>query len=96
MGEQSASENKPKSIKLEHEIRQKRISELSEDIASCKETMVLLEQQKSKFVAVAKYLQAAELVQQVSENRNKMRDLQSELGKIQENERRGTRGTIPR
>ena len=55
-------------------------------VASFKQTMSLLEQQRSKFVSVRKYLQAAEIVQQVSESRKKMRDLQSELANIQKKE----------
>ena len=48
--------------------------------------MSLLEQQRSKFVSMGKYLQAAEIVQQVSESRKKLRDLQSELANIQKKE----------
>ena len=87
-GDQSEVERPIKKVKLESEIRQKRISEVSEDISSCQETISLLEQQRSKFVTVGKYLQAAEIVKQVSESRKKMRDLQAELAQLQKKETR--------
>lgn len=61
---------------------------MSEDIKSCHETMSLLEQQRSKFVTAQKYLQAAELVNQISSSRKKLRELQSELAQLQKKESR--------
>lgn len=73
----------PKRLKLVTEERQKRQSQLAEDIKSSTDTMKLLELQREKFVNAEKYLQAAEMVTQISECRTKLRGFQAELTKLQ-------------
>jgi hypothetical protein len=73
----------PKRLKLVTEECQKRQSQLAEDIKSSTDTMKLLELQREKFVNAEKYLQAAEMVTQISECRTKLRRFQAELTKLQ-------------
>ena len=57
----------PKRLKLVIEERQRRQAKLAEDIKSSTDTMKLLELQREKFVNAEKYIQAAEMVTQISE-----------------------------
>ena len=75
-------EKKPKILNVTEE-RQKRQSQLAEDIKSSTDTMKLLQLQREKFVNAEKYLQAAEMVTQISECRTKIRRFQAELTKLQ-------------
>ena len=54
-----------------------------EDMTSATDTIKLLELQRSKFVTGEKYLQATEVVSQITEWRGKQRKLQAELSKLQ-------------
>lgn len=74
-------ETAEKKTKVVKEVRDKGIVVIQEDIASCKETIQLLEQQRNKFVTSEKYLQAAEIVEQVKNKRKDMRELELELAK---------------
>lgn len=80
-----------KKNKVVKEVRDKRITALQEDIASCKETITLLEQQRNKFVTTEKFIQAADIVDQVKNKRKDMRDLELELGKLQKAEARSVK-----
>ena len=84
-------ETAEKKTKVVKEVRDKRIVVIQEDIASCKETIKLLEQQRNKFVTSEKYLQAAEIVEQVKNKRKDMRELELELAKLQKAEARSTK-----
>ena len=55
----------------------------TEDIRGVPDTIKLLELQRGKFVTAEKYLQAAEVVKQITECRGKQRKLQAELTKLQ-------------
>lgn len=69
--------------KLVCDQRQRRTEELVEDMKSATDTIKLLELQRGKFVTGEKYLQAAEVVSQITEWRGKQRKLQAELSKLQ-------------
>lgn len=62
---------------------QRQTEELVEDMTSATDTIKLLELQRSKFVTGEKYLQATEVVSQITEWRGKQRKLQAELSKLQ-------------
>lgn len=72
-----------KRSKLVTEQRQQRTQEITEDIQSVSDTVKLLELQRGKFVTAERYLQAAEVVKQITECRAKKRKLQTELAKLQ-------------
>ena len=78
----------PKRMKLAQEIRKRRVDEISEDLVSANDTVSMLEKQRQKFAGVGKYIQAAEMIQQISEQRKKVRNLQLELAKLQKKETR--------
>ena len=78
-------------VKIMKEIRQKKMDDLREDIESCKQTISLLGQQRSKFVAAEKFIQAADIVEQVKNQRKKSRELELELGKYEKAEARSTK-----
>ena len=61
--------------KLVCDQRQRRTEELVEDMKSATDTIKLLELQRGKFVTGEKYLQAAEVVSQITEWRGKQRKL---------------------
>lgn len=82
-GEQKYPSKESKRVKLATEQRQVRIAQLNEDVKSCADTIKLLELQRAKFVNAEKYLQAAEMVTQISESRTKLRRFQAELSKFQ-------------
>ena len=77
----------PKRMKLAPEIRKRRVDEISEDLASANNTLSI-EKQQQKFAGVGKYIQAAEMIQQISEQRKRVRNLQFELAKLQKKETR--------
>ena len=58
-------------------------------VTSATDTIKLLELQRSKFVTGEKYLQAAEVVFQITEWRGKQRKLQAELSKLQKADAQG-------
>ena len=82
-GDGKETRDTTKHVKLVTEERHKRQSQLAEDIKSSTDTMKLLELQIEKFVNAEKYLQAAEMVTQISDCRTKLRRLQAELTKLQ-------------
>ncbi|XP_068758108.1 uncharacterized protein [Montipora capricornis] len=70
------------------EMRQRKINELHEDIQVCKESISLLEKQRSKFATAEKFIQAADVVEQIKTHRKKMRELELELAKHEKAESR--------
>ena len=82
-GNEKETKGATKHLKLVTEERQKRTLQLTEDIKGSMDTIKLLELQREKFVNAEKYLQAAEVVTQISECRTKLRRLQAELTKLQ-------------
>jgi len=86
-----SGETEKKKNKTVKEVRDNRIFALREDIASSKETIKLLEQQRNKFVTSENFLQAAEIVDQVKNKRKDIRELELELGKLQKAEARSTK-----
>ena len=85
---QKASGSENQQAKVMKEIRQRKINELREDIESCKETISLLQKQRSKFVSAEKFIQAADVVEQVKTHRKKMRESEMELAKHEKAESR--------
>ena len=75
-----------KKVKTVKEVRDRRITALREDIVYCKQTISLLEQQRSKLVTAEKFIQAADIVDQVKNKRKHMKDLELELGKLEKAE----------
>ena len=73
---------------ITQEMRQKKINELQEDIQACKESISLLEKQRSKFATAEKFIQAAGVVEQIKTHRKKMRELELELAKHENPESR--------
>lgn len=82
-GDEKMAKEGAKRQKLLFDQRQRRTEELVEDMTSATDTIKLLELQRSKFVTGEKYLQAAEVVSQITEWRGKQRKLQGELSKLQ-------------
>ena len=80
-----------KKVKTVKEVRDRRITALREDIVYCKQTISLLEQQRSKLVTAEKFIQAAAFVDQVKNKRKHMRDLELELGKLEKAEARSAK-----
>lgn len=69
-------------------MRQRKINELREDIQSCKESISLLEKQRRNFATAEKFIQAADVVEQIKTQRKKMRELELELAKHEKAESR--------
>lgn len=82
-GDEKMDKEAAKRQKLVCDQRQRRTEELVEDMKSTTDTIKLLELQRGKFVTGEKYLQAAEVVSQITEWRGKQRKLQAELSKLQ-------------
>ena len=82
-GDEKMDKEAAKCQKLVCDQRQRRTEELVEDMKSATDTIKLLELQRGKFVTGEKYLQAAEVVSQITEWRGKQRKLQAELSKLQ-------------
>ena len=61
---------------------------MQEDIEACKESISLLENQRSKFATAEKFIQAADVVEQIKTHREKMRELELELAKHEKAESR--------
>ena len=82
-GDEKMAKEGAKRQKLLFDQRQRRTEVLVEDMTSATDTIKLLELQRSKFVSGEKYLEAAEVVSQITEWRGKQRKLQAELSKLQ-------------
>ena len=82
-GDEKMAKEGAKRQKLLFDQRQRRTEVLVEDMTSATDTIKLLELQRSKFVTGEKYLQATEVVSQITEWRGKQRKLQAELSKLQ-------------
>ena len=80
-----------KKVKTVKEVQDRRITALREDIVYCKQTISLLEQQRSKLVTAETFIQAADIVDQVKNKRKHMRDLELELGKLEKAEARSAK-----
>lgn len=78
-------------VNVMKEVRQKGMVDLREDIDSCKQTISLLEQQRMKFVSAEKFIQAADIVEQVKIKRKKTRELELELEKYEKSEARSAK-----
>ena len=72
-----------KRIKLSSEVRERRIDEVQSDIATDKDTIVLLQKEKQKCVNMSKFGRAAEINEQISRHRKSMCDNQQILAKLQ-------------
>ena len=88
---QKITESDVRRVNVMKEVRQQRMVDLREDIDSCKQTTSLLEQQRVKFVSAEKFIQAADIVEQIKNKRKKMRELELELGKYEKSEARSAK-----
>ena len=88
---QKATGSEVQRVNVMKELRQKRMVDLHEDIDSCKQTISLLEQQRVKFVSAEKFIQAADIVEQVKIKRKKTRELELELEKYEKLEARSAK-----
>ena len=61
---------------------------MQEDIQARKESISLLEKQRSKFATGEKFIQAADVVEQIKTHRKNMRELELELAKHEKAESR--------
>lgn len=77
-----------KRIKLSSEVRERRIDEVQSDIATDKDTIVLLQKEQQKCVNMSKFGRAAEINEQISRHRKSMCDNQQILAKLQKLEAR--------
>ena len=67
---------------VQEEVRKERITEISENIASLKETIKFLQLQKVKYANSEKFLEAAEMNKRILEENTKKRKLEVELQKL--------------
>lgn len=74
--------------KLTEEMRQRKVSEISEDIETVNKIMSCLENERVKLVNMQKYSQAGQVLQQIAEKRKEKRKLSDQLAIIQAKEAR--------
>ena len=87
--EQGIEEDKvEKRQKLTEEMRQRKVSELCEDIETVNKIMSCLENERVKLVNMQKYSQAGQVLQQIAEKRKEKRQLSDQLAIIQAKEAR--------
>ena len=72
-----------KKPRLTQELRDKRITEINEDLAELNTRLTYLEKSRDKFVAVQQYERAAEKSKELSSLRAEKRVLQSEMSQMQ-------------
>ena len=72
-----------KKPRLTQELRDKRITEINEDLAELDTRLTYLEKSRDKFVAVQQYERAAEKSKELSSLRAEKRVLQSEMSQMQ-------------
>ena len=77
-----------KRVKLSSEVRERRIEEVQSDIATDKDTIMLLEKEKQKCASMSKFGRAAEINEQISRHQKSMRENQQILAKLQKSEAR--------
>ncbi|KXJ06400.1 hypothetical protein AC249_AIPGENE7365 [Exaiptasia diaphana] len=87
-GKDESGSNTEKRIKLTEQLRQKKSSEICEDIETVTKVMTCLENERVKLVNMQKYSQAGAVLQQISEKRKEKRQLSDRLSKLQEKEAR--------
>ena len=81
-----AEDGPAKRQKMTDEIRQKKVSELCEDIETVTKIVTCLENERVKLANMQKYSQAASVLQQISEKRKEKRKLSDQLASIQAKE----------
>ena len=82
-GQDNQQNKETKRVKMSCEVREHRIEEVQSDIATDNETVMLLEKEKQKCAGMSKFGRAAEINEQISCHRKKMRDKQQILAKLQ-------------
>ena len=75
-------------VELSSEVRERRIGEVQSDIATDKDTIMLLEKEKQKCTSMSKFCTAAQINEQISCHRKSTRDNQQVLAKLQKPETR--------
>ena len=75
---------------VHQEVREARMTELTENISSQTEAIKFLQQQKAKYSNTEKFLEAAEITKSIQEENTKKRKLELELQKLQSKEVRSS------
>ena len=86
LGKNEVAMTEQKKHKLTQELRQKKVSEVTEDIESMKKVVSYLENERIKLVNMQKYAQAAQVLEQITEKRREQRKLTEQLTLIQAKE----------